>query len=128
MKKSITVAIVLAGMAIVSVALFYQIGSTQIESTESLCLEGRLPDGTCAGSIIIDVKRSIEISGEDAWAICSALKIPCPSNPIFRGEKLDEFTRSVVFTGPQDVYEIILNKTHVCVTSTQAKKTECSLR
>ena len=69
-----------------------------------------------------------EITGEDAWTICSVLRIPCPSEPAFKGAKLDDFTKSVSVSTPDVLYEILLNKTHVCVTSTQAKKTECTLR
>jgi hypothetical protein len=83
-----------------------------------------IPSGSHAGPPDFQT----EITGEDAWAICSALRIPCPSEPIFRGGKLNEFTKSVSVTTTKDLYEILLNKTHVCVTSTQAKTTDCTLR
>jgi hypothetical protein len=57
MKKSYLVIIALVGIAIIVTTVMIYLNSSQ-----STCVEGRLPNGMCDSGKVIDIGRSIEIS------------------------------------------------------------------
>ena len=69
--------------------------------------------------------RVVQVSGKDALDICSALRLPCPTNPVSYGKMLDENNVLVKISGTRD-FDVKLNQTHVCVTS--KTETMCELR
>ncbi|MBI5146081.1 MAG: hypothetical protein HZA84_02550 [Thaumarchaeota archaeon] len=74
-------------------------------------------------TVIIHESDQVKITGDDAWTICGALRIPCPSNPVFSGTKLDD-NIIVKISGNGDPYEVRLNQTSVCV-MLPSEETEC---
>lgn len=70
--------------------------------------------------------KKVKLTGDDAWAICGAMKIPCVSEPVFYGTKQNG---SIVVDSSilGNAQQILLNKTHVCVAEPN-KKIECKER
>lgn len=71
--------------------------------------------------------NEINVTGDDAKVICSILKITCPNNPLFSGVKMNE-QLFISYPLKGKIYDIVLNKTHVCVTYPESKQTACSVR
>lgn len=71
--------------------------------------------------------QKIKVGGGDAKTICNILKIPCPDNPSFSGVNLNEQT-FVSYPLKGKIYDIILNKTHACITHPESKQTTCNVR
>lgn len=89
----------------------------QIESTRPVCIEGSFQNGTCKGAVLVESEQNVKkvtITGKDAQDMCAAMRIPCTSNPTFSAVDYGQFI-STVFTVNQDIYEVRLNKTSVCV-------------
>lgn len=71
--------------------------------------------------------NEIKVTGHDAKLICDILKIPCPSNPSFSGVNLNEQI-FVSYPLKGKIYDIVLNKTHACMTQPESKQTNCNVR
>ena len=76
-------------------------------------------------SFVADKYGKVTLDGKDALDICSALRIPCPTNPVSYGKLLDENNVLVKISGTSD-FDAKLNQTHVCVTS--KTETTCEMR
>lgn len=76
-------------------------------------------------SFVADKYGKVTLDGKDALDICSALRLPCPTNPVSYGKLLDENNVLVKISGTRD-FDVKLNQTHVCVTS--KTETTCEIR
>jgi hypothetical protein len=74
---------------------------------------------------VADKNGKVTLDGKDALDICAAMRLPCPTNPTFSGNMLDENNVLVKISGTSD-FDVKLNQTHVCVTS--KAETTCEMR
>lgn len=72
---------------------------------------------------------SVSVTGNDAKDICSALRIPCPSKPVFsHATHTGNGDVFLSFSTFMDLLDVKLNQTHICVTSDKTKSIECNVR
>jgi hypothetical protein len=81
--------------------------------------------GSEKNTFVADKDGKVKLDGSDALDICGALRLPCPTNPVFSGKMLDENNVLVTISGTSN-FDVQLNQTHVCVTS--RTETTCELR
>lgn len=89
-----------------------------IKEFERIMKENKTP-------FIADEDGKIKLDGKDALDICGAVRLPCPTNPVFPGKMLDENNILVTISGTSN-FDVKLNQTHVCVTS--KTETTCEIR
>lgn len=80
-----------------------------------------------AGGEESQIQTEKVLRGKDALDVCVALKIPCPSSPIFTGEKIDE-NNVLVTMGGMDTFYVKQNKTHTCVSIEKTNFSDCKRR
>ncbi|TAK27165.1 MAG: hypothetical protein EPO37_01000 [Nitrosarchaeum sp.] len=98
---------------------------TNIETKQGIRTGGVISFEQKQEPFLADKYGKVTLDGKDALDICSALRLPCPTNPVSYGKLLDENNVLVKISGTSN-FDVKLNQTHVCVTS--KIETTCEMR